>query len=162
MANELFAGPVVGKREMNTYNDQGGAILNLIVRRVTELIKGSGITKTIDQTVVLFGDLAIKADKELKIGDHAIFNQVERSPRIFPTKRGEARVVDLQARGYDPVDPKAFEQNRDAIAKMEVPDTALEFTAEDETFVRELMAKEAEEKAAEGQTEAYGDEETAC
>ncbi len=132
----VFAGKIEEKQELSTYNDKD-SVINLIVS--TKKVIAGTITTTIKRTIVLFKGDAVKADRSLKVGDMALFTEVERSPRIYKNKKQEEiQVLDLRANGFTKLTAKEFKDNKDALADLMI--TELDFTDEDGA----KLAKQAE------------------
>lgn len=130
MANNRFAGTVADMSDLNVTNTSGRSVINMWVERMEEIIPG--IPEAIRARIVLFGDLAEKAEAEIEEGKVVMFTNCQRNPRIYVTENGtEVEAVDVVARGFRVLSKAQYEKARAEIDKLSLTTDELEFTKAD-------------------------------
>ena len=129
---DLYAGTLVEKRDIASYNDDGDTVLNLVVKT--------------SKTIVLFRGEADRADAELKVGDNIVLSEVARSPRIYRTTKGSTvETVDMIAESFVIVPPREFKTSLSELTKMSLTEEDLVFTDADRLACESATAKDAPE-----------------
>lgn len=124
----IFAGEIIEKKELATFNDDGDHVLNVVVG-VTKTLFGD-VTTILKRTVVLFRKDAEAADATLREGGFAVFTEPRRNPRVYQNKAGEdVCVVDILANGFTKLTKSQWDENQDYIQTMQLD--GLDFTDED-------------------------------
>jgi len=127
---DRFAGTIADKSELNITNSSGRSVINLWAERMEEII--TGIPEAVRARLVLFGDLAEKAEAELEPGKVVMFTDCQRNPRVYRTDRGtEVETVDVVARGYKVLTKTQYEKARSEIDSMSLSRNDLRFTEAD-------------------------------
>lgn len=130
MANNRFVGIVADKSDINTTKTTGKSVLNVTVEKTRKLV--GDITETVKARVVLFGADAEKANAKIEPGKVVMFTDIRRNPRAYTTDAGTpVESVDLVARGFDILKKSEYEASKDALEKLCIDMSALDFTEED-------------------------------
>jgi SpoVK/Ycf46/Vps4 family AAA+-type ATPase len=130
MANTRFAGTIAEVSDLNTTNTSGKSVINMWVERTEEIIEG--IKEEVRARIVLFGDLAEKAEDQIDEGKIVMFTNCQRNPRTYVTDLGtEVETVDIVARGFKVLTKTQYEKARDQIDAMSLTSSELEFTDKD-------------------------------
>lgn len=144
--SKIFVGRIEEVGELNSYNDKGDAVANIVVGTTREIV--GGIMETVKRTVVLFRGEATKAVDNLKPNDHVVFSEVQRSPRIYTNAKGlPVELVDLRAEGFTKITKKQFEENMTALQEKAIPDSEFSFTADDRETLQKAAALVAKQRA---------------
>lgn len=130
--SKFYAGEIMGMNQ-SSYNDNGDAVVNLIVGN-TQTIFG-GIKKIVKRTVVLFKAEADRAAAELKTGDKVYLDPVDRNPRMYKANNGKViETVDIVANGFSKVSAQVWKKSEADLYDGMMADDEFVFTDEDRAF----------------------------